>query len=101
VNGKVDESTARLFAGLFVAQADCAAKSAVVGGPDMVSAFASAFDRRETVEYVDEYADYRRKNVYRELSKVDEIVNKAIAEGVVEGTPIIRRLVESKVEKKS
>lgn len=97
---KVDESTARLIVGLFVAQSTCAAKPATVGSPDMASAFASAFEHRKTVEYKDAYADYRYKDEFAELSKVDEIINKAIEEGIVEGTPHIRRRIASTTEKK-
>lgn len=94
---KISEEEARLRVGLAIATATCSNRSAAIPGADFVAAFNAAFERKETTETKTEGVRKFVK-VYRELSKVDEIVNKSISENIVEGRVVVRRLISDKTE---
>ena len=89
---KMDETKAGFLAGLFIAAAETAK-----GGVAFADAFKGAFEHKETTTYEGK-APHRRVLVYRELSKVDEVLNRGKRERLVEGCECFRQCIKDQYD---
>ena len=83
----ITEDKAAFLAGLFIAMTE-----ASKGGVSFADAFTGAFEHRET-ETFEGTRPHRRRIVYREMSKVEEVLNRAKRERLVDGCVCHRQCI--------
>ena len=84
----ITEDKAAFLAGLFIAMSDASRP-----GVEFATAFQKAFEKKKTTVF-EGTSPHRRKLVYLELSKVEEVLNLAKRQRLVDGFVCGRQCLE-------